>query len=270
MFARFAAANLNPQGKGSEFAKVVKALEQDDKLRADFFKACLTKLGLQVNQTEQSVPSLSRLHLSSISAPETAELVASLEEIITKSADGEEFIKAENDVFHLEKPSKWSMGSLSKAISSTVSGSTDGTADEGGVDDSILDYDKVIKRIVAHEEELPSSKETPYFNHQAFYANLSHYIQKTNGTEGWFGKHLLYGEVVTSTSTMLEKYIRRYFCFDLMADLVAEIPVFSSTFQAASLQPQQLKLLAVGEGQMSGSLLLDLSCSVQSFGTPWY
>jgi biotin--protein ligase len=208
ILTRFAAANLNPQGKGTEFAKVFEALEQDDKLRADFFKACLMKLGLQVNQTEQSVPSLSRLHLTAISPRETAELVASWDEVITKSDDGEEFIKAENDTFHLEKPSKWSMGSLVKAIDSTVTGSIDGATDKGGADDSILDYDKVVKSLIAHKEELPPSKETPYFNHHAFYANLIHYIQKTNGTEGDFGKHLIYGEVVTSTSTMLEKYVQ--------------------------------------------------------------
>jgi biotin--protein ligase len=242
---------------------VFEALEQDDKLRTDFFKACLMKLGLQVNQTEQSVPSLSRLHLSSISAPETADLVASLEEVITKSADGEDFIKAENDTFHLEKPSKWSMGSLSKAISTAVSGSTDGTADEGGADDSILDYNKVVKRLIAHEEELPSSKETPYFNHQAYYANLINYIQKTNGTEGWFGKHLLYGEVVTSTSTMLEKSVCRYLYFKFIAKISTEIPAFLSIFQTASPQPQQPKWLDAGEAQMFGSLLLDLSCSAQ-------
>jgi biotin--protein ligase len=204
--ARFAAANLSPQGKGPEFAKVFEALEHDDKLRAGFFKACLMKLGLQVNQSEQSVPSLSRLHLSSISPPEIAELVASLEEIITKSDDGEEYIKAENDTFLLEKPSKWSMGSLSKAISATASASTDETADGDGTGDSILDYDKVIKRLIAHEDEMPQSKETPYFNHHAFFSNLKHYVQKTNGVEGHFGGRLLYGEVVTSTSTMLDKY----------------------------------------------------------------
>jgi biotin--protein ligase len=204
--SRFAAANLSPQGKGPEFAKVVEALGEDDKLRTDFFKACLMKLGLQVNQTEQSVPSLSRLHLSSLTPYETAELVTEWTEIITKSDDGEEYIKGDNDTFHLEKPSKWSMGSLKAAISSALPGSGEDEADVDIASDSILDYDKVVKRLVAHEEELPSSKETPYFNHHAFFANLTHYIQTTNGTEGWFGKHLMYGEVVTSTSTMLEKY----------------------------------------------------------------
>ncbi|KAF2432829.1 class II aaRS and biotin synthetase [Tothia fuscella] len=201
----FAAANLNPQGKGPEFAKVVEVLEQDDNLRIDFLKACLLKLGLQVNQTEQSVPSLSRLHLSSLTPMETAELVASWAEIITKGDDNEEYIKGENDTFHLEKTSTWSMGALKSAIASVLPTSNGDTTDVDGANDSILDYDKVIKRLVTHEKELPSSKETPYFNHHAFFANLTHYIRTTNGTEGWFGKHLMYGEVVTSTSTMLEK-----------------------------------------------------------------
>jgi len=196
---RFATANLNKHGAGSAFAKAVEALEQDDKLRVDFFKACLTKLGLQVNQTEQSVPSLSRLHLSSILPTETAELVSSLGEAITKEGD-EEYIKGESDVFLIEKPSRWSMGALSKALPV----STERKADDG-TSDSIIDYNEIVKRVVAHEEELPSTKETPYFNHHSYFSNLNHYIQQTNGTEGWFGKHLLYGEVVTSTSTMLEK-----------------------------------------------------------------
>lgn len=194
---RFATANLNKQASGPEFAKVFDTLEEDDKLRVDFFKACLLKLGLQVNQAEQSVPSLSRLHLSSILPTETAELVASLEEVITKEGD-EEYIKGENDTFLIEKPERWSVSALKEAIS----GSTEEKAD-----DSIFDYNAVTKRIVPHEEEWPTNKETPYFNHHTYFANLTHYIQKTNGTEGWFGKHLLYGEVVTSTSTMLEKSV---------------------------------------------------------------
>ncbi|KAE9987898.1 hypothetical protein EG328_001325 [Venturia inaequalis] len=191
----FATANLNKKASGPEFEKVFEALEEDDKLRVDFFKACLVKLGLQVNQAEQSVPSLSRLHLSSILPTETAELVASLEEVITKTGD-EEYINGENDTFLIEKPERWSMDALKEAIS--------GSAEED-TEDTILDYNAVTKRVVPHEEEWPTSKETPYFNHHAYFANLAHYIQKTNGTEGWFGKHLLYGEVVTSTSTMLEK-----------------------------------------------------------------
>lgn len=199
MILRFATAILSKQGSGPEFMKVFEVLEQDDKLRVDFFKACLVKLGIQVNSAEQSVPSLSRLHLSSILPTETAELVSSLGNAITKEGD-EEYIKGENDTFLIEKTERWAMGALKEAIS----GSLEEEADDG-LTDSILDYNALTKRIIPHEQEWPSTKETPYFNHYAYFANLTHYIQKTNGTEGWFGKHLLYGEVVTSTSTILEK-----------------------------------------------------------------
>jgi biotin--protein ligase len=76
---------------------------------------------------------------------------------------------------------------------------------QGQGDEILLDYDKIVKKIVVHDEGLPSAKETPYFNHAAYYANWAEFVKGTNGTEGRFGKHIIYGEVVTSTSTMLDK-----------------------------------------------------------------
>jgi biotin--protein ligase len=185
--------------------KVVEALEQDDKLRVDFFKACLRKLGLQINETEQSVPSLSRLHLSSIRPTELPDLLADLEDIIIREG-GQEIIKGANDTFVLEHPSHFSMGKLTEAISSVLPSSIAGGSADDEPSDGILDYDKIVKRIVVHEDGLPSAKETPYFNHAAYFANWAQYVRETNATEGRFGKHLIYGEVVTSTSTMLDKY----------------------------------------------------------------
>jgi biotin--protein ligase len=160
-------------------------------------------MGLQVNETEQSVPSLSRLHLSSILPTETELLFVDLEEVITKE-NGEDIIKGANDTFILERPSNFSMGKLTEAISSVLPSSAGGNADESS-SDGTLDYNKVAKRIVVHWEGPPAAKETPYFNHAAYFSNFAQYVRDTNGTEGWFGKHILYGEVVTSTSTMLEK-----------------------------------------------------------------
>ena len=108
--ARFAPINLDKE-KDSEvpgFSKVIEALAEDDKQRTDFLKACLTKLGLHVNQEEDLVPSLSRLHLSSLIASTTSEVVASLEDIITVE-DDEEYIKDDNDTFRIERPSSWSV-----------------------------------------------------------------------------------------------------------------------------------------------------------------
>lgn len=180
---------------------MVKVLEEDDKQRTDFLKACLLKLGLKVSQETTAVPSLSRLHLSSMLPNGVSDIMAGLQEIVS-IADGEEYIKDENDTFHLEKPSVWSLGSLSKALTGESSVKTD----EGDDDDRIIDYNAVVKRLVVHEKEPPQSKETPYFNHEAFYANLRHYENKTQELKDRFGNSLLYGEVVTSTNTMLEKY----------------------------------------------------------------
>lgn len=180
---------------------MVKVLGEDDKQRTDFLKACLLKLGLKVSQETTAVPSLSRLHLSSMLPNGVSDIMAGLQEIVS-IADGEEYIKDENDTFHLEKPSVWSLGSLSKALTGESSVKTD----EGDDDDRIIDYNAVVKRLVVHEKEPPQSKETPYFNHEAFYANLRHYENKTQEFKDRFGNSILYGEVVTSTNTILEKY----------------------------------------------------------------
>lgn len=177
----------------------MEALAEDDKQRTDFLKACLLKLGLKVSQETTSVPSLSRLHLSSMLPNGTSKIMSGLQETISV-IDGEEYIKDDNDTFHLEKPSTWSLGSLTKALTSEENGKTDDD------EDRIIDYNTVVKRLVVHENELPSSKETPYFNHDAFYANLKYYESKNQEAKGGFGNNMLYGEVVTSTNTLLEKY----------------------------------------------------------------
>lgn len=164
--------------------------------------ACLLKLGLDVNQENTAVPSLSRLHLSSMLPNGTSAMMKSLQEIITIT-DGEEYIKDENDTFHLEKPSAWSLASIADALPGAKSKETDVGDDD---EDRIIDYNTVVKRLVVHDKEPPASKETPYFNHHAFFANLKHYRYQRQVEGDEFGKSIMYGEVVTSTNTLLEKY----------------------------------------------------------------
>jgi biotin--protein ligase len=159
-----------------------------------FLKACLTKLGLEVSQEESLVPSLSKLHLSSINHTEVGELLHSFGEILVKDEQGEEFIRGENDTFHLEKPeTRWSMTSLGDALDS-----------EKGVKDAIPDPSKVVKRIVAHDEAWPDTKETPYFNHSVFYSSLEEFRTIDHQASEW-GDTFMYGEVLTSTNTLLDK-----------------------------------------------------------------
>ena len=181
---------------------MVEELVEDDQKRADFLKACLAKLDLQVNEEHNPVPSLSWLHLSSSIPSETAEVVEALQDIIL-TEEGEDYIKDDNDTFHIAK-------SPAQSPDLVDDFQTDKNRTEHGPgesnEDKILNYSIITKHIRVHDEQYPHNKETPYFNHHAFYANLKQFQLHSNSEHEGFGKHILYGEVVTSTNTILEKY----------------------------------------------------------------
>ena len=196
----FAAANLEQDPDIPDHDLVIDDLRKDDHQRSDFLKACLLKLNLEISDEDKGVPSLSRLHLSSSQPSNAAKIMESLNEIMSLES-GQPYIKDENDTFHFIKPSAWS---LDGAADEKDSG--DKENDEPGTkEDKIIDYDRITKEIVIHGQEYPLSKETPYFNHHAFYANLRQYSSRGAGDPFLFGDSLLYGEVVTSTNTLLEK-----------------------------------------------------------------
>lgn len=229
---RFAAVNLDrDQPSNPNYGQLIDALIADDKPRTAFMKACLTKLGLEVSEKTNPVPSLSRLHLSSAQPSNVAELVQSWHDngVIVKSEDdGIDYIRGENDTFVIEQQNRWSMDSLNDAVRETALESVNDTqasavssskspneakkenekpqADSSSSDDRILDYDSIVKQLVPHEASIVDGKETPYFIHGAYFANLKAY-KSTHQREatGTWGKTLLYGEVVTSTNTLLEK-----------------------------------------------------------------
>ncbi|KAL2366257.1 hypothetical protein RJZ56_000714 [Blastomyces dermatitidis] len=196
--SRFAASNLDRKADGPEYDKVVDALAADDEARVEFLKACLTKLGLQVTQDSAPVPSLSRLHLSSLSPQGVVGLLSALRDIITVT-DGEEYIKDDADTFHLEKPSSMGMRDLAESLPAETA-----KTDQGDDSDKVVDNNSIIKEVVVHDD-IPSSKATPCFNHHAFYGNLKEYRAQSKEHIHEFGSNILYGEVVTSTSTLLEK-----------------------------------------------------------------
>ncbi|ODH34883.1 biotin-[acetyl-CoA-carboxylase] ligase [Paracoccidioides brasiliensis] len=196
---RFAASNLDRNADGPGYGNVVDTLAADDQSRVNFLKACLTKLGLRVNQDSSTVPSLSRLHLSSVDPQGAVGLISKLRDIITVT-DGKEYIKDDVDTFHLEEPSFMGM----KEVAESLPKVTEEKNGQEGDPDRVVDYNSVIKEIVVHDDT-PSSKATPSFNHHAFYANLKEYRAQSKDGIHEFGSNILYGEVVTSTNTLLEK-----------------------------------------------------------------
>ncbi|KAK4654499.1 biotin holocarboxylase synthetase [Podospora pseudocomata] len=197
----FDAVNLGRHSDLPEYEKLIEELAADEPSRTTFLKACLTKLGLEVSRGT-AVPSLSKLHVSSIHHNEVGELLHSLDDIITKE-DGGEYIKGENDLFHLEKPeSRWDLTSLSRALQSELERPR--ISPSRGSPDPTTNYSHIPKRIVSHETAWPEPKETPYFNHAVYYSSLRQSREQNPGAEEW-GDVLMYGEVVTSTNTLLEK-----------------------------------------------------------------
>ncbi|KAI5861446.1 class II aaRS and biotin synthetase [Durotheca rogersii] len=197
----FTAVNLSPHNDVPGYDKLIATLRASDDARSSFLKACLAKLGLEINQETSHVPSLSQLHLSSITSSHVDELLHSFQDIISRE-DGEEYIRAENDTFHLQGPeTPWSVSDMKEAL---TSGNSPNQTPPDGKGEGIIDYNAVIKHVVAHNKDWPEAKATPYFNHSTYYSSLREYRETEPEAEDW-GDFLMYGEVVTSTNTVLEK-----------------------------------------------------------------
>ncbi|KAF1814851.1 class II aaRS and biotin synthetase [Eremomyces bilateralis CBS 781.70] len=202
----FAGINLSKRDDLPEYSKAIDAITADDAPRVAFLRACLRKLGLEVNSENHSVPSLSRLHLSSFDPSTVSTLLSEWSGIISKEGKVDT-IRCEMDTFRLEYSGTWDLSAITSSVKSIVGDSEDRTDEPLASDDRILDYEKLVKRIAIHESDLPSNKETPYFSHHGFFSALRQYASQSR-VEGNFGKCLLYGEVVTSTSTLLEKNVK--------------------------------------------------------------
>ncbi|GAB7363651.1 hypothetical protein MBLNU230_g4221t1 [Neophaeotheca triangularis] len=176
---------------------IVSALTTDEKKRSSFMGACLSKLGLTVSEETQALPQLSALHLCSSTPSAVTKLLRSWQDEKLISRDGEhEVIVGENDTFQLTKGSTFDMEAIARAIKEANSTQDDASATP--------DYNVQTKHLMAHEETPPSIAGPPPFSHSAFFSSLSEYDTKTTSPHA-FGKILLYGETVTSTSTLLEK-----------------------------------------------------------------
>lgn len=206
---RFAAVNLEPRPDVEGYDKLIEALTEDDEHRTNFLKACLAKLGLLVNNENTSVPSLSKIHLSAVDPQDVGGLLCSLGPVITKDEAGEELIRGENDTFHIEHPdSRWSVTDLRAALTSPSDESSKTRKYDparAAAVDGLLDYNLLPKTIVPHETAWPEPKETPYFNHGDYFASLQEFRRRCEPDAREWGDVLLYGEVVTSTNTLLEK-----------------------------------------------------------------
>jgi len=177
--------HVNPK-----YTRLVDDLAADDHIRVQFLTACLKKLGLRVNTESDEVPSLSELHLTSIDVANVPKVTEKLQEIITLE-DGINVVVGENDTFIFEKA-----GSVCQHLSSEQSANAAG---------GVPDYNKIPKHVKMYDNGYPAPRDTPWFNHEIYYKSLEIAQDKSEKDVSQFGSTILYGSVVTSTSTMLDK-----------------------------------------------------------------
>ncbi|KAG5920050.1 hypothetical protein E4U42_006333 [Claviceps africana] len=204
----FSPANLPPQPGIPHYADLIRTLQQDDEARLCFLRACLRKLGLELStEKSASLPRLSSIHLSAVDASLVSELLCSWARVIDKK-NNHEYIRGEGDTFRIHSDQDGlavrDMDSL-RALS-VHQDHHHGDDDAAALDDAagIIDYGTVTKIIVAHENGLPTTDMTPRFNHELYYSSLARFRKIEEGAETW-GNVLMYGDVVTSTNSLLEK-----------------------------------------------------------------
>ncbi|KAK6453643.1 biotin holocarboxylase synthetase [Scheffersomyces xylosifermentans] len=176
---------LNAADGDENYGEVIKAIKEGDKNRRLFFKSCLVKLGLKVNENvDVTVPKITPLYLSSHLNKDN------LNELVKKLKSNTHFhgntLEDDNDTFVFHDEAEDDHDYFIAEDHGTIEGA-----------------DEVPKHVkVFSEGNLPDPKSTPYFNMSAYYSHLE---KLYDGRVGEFGSILGYGEVVTSTNTLMDR-----------------------------------------------------------------
>lgn len=175
----FSPTRLKPKDQDTHrYKSIVSDLKKDNPVRLEFMKSILLKLGLKVNMnvTEDSIPKLTPLFLTSSRTGIIDDIVSNIRQISVEM-DNKLVLVGENDTF---------LFSPSSAIMSLP------PAPEVEPDE----LSKVPKNVLLYQKDIPDIHRTPYFDHALYYRSL-----RTDS----FGSSILYSEVLTSTSTILDK-----------------------------------------------------------------
>lgn len=205
---------LSQNDSGLEFSELVDTLKETDSGREQFMKAILLKMGLKVNQVAIAQPHLTPLFLSS----PTPQVVSSIVHGITTYVG----INERDGLVHGNKDNF----SLSIVSSSSEINHLHQT-EQGTFEDPATVTKKLYAFTEQSESLIPDRKMTPYFDIQAYFRALhSLYGSLTpySNTSLIPGSALLYAEVITSTSMILNENI----------NVLAQIP--SGTLVTASIQ----------------------------------
>lgn len=198
------------------YTAMIEVLEKHNSSRIEFMKAILLKMGLKVNSTEVPMPGLSRLFLTSLYPPALKHFINKLREEIGFSGPQNNLLVCNNDTFRI-----WNASQPDRFITAEKP-----SEEEEG------DLNKIIKDIDVYTDGLPDNRVAAHFNLSAYYAKLKElktaaYPMFTSENEHQFtmGATTLYGEVVTSTSTMLFQNYKFLKCLPTGFTAIATVQV---------------------------------------------
>ncbi|KAI5963932.1 hypothetical protein CANMA_003529 [Candida margitis] len=167
-----------------EFEPVVNKIKEHDQGRKIFMRELLRKLGLRVSEdVEDTTPKVTPMYIASPFSGKVYNLYSKLKENLEIKNGA---FKDDNDTFIFQDESH-----------------PQNHEDEAQEDNDEPDPTKLPKHVnFITSGNIPTGKMTPYFNLQKYFDNLRQ-LSKDAVTE--FGSILGYSEVITSTSTILEK-----------------------------------------------------------------
>lgn len=182
----YSSVALSPTEEWQEKSVVRDILKTNESQRLNFMRELFIKMGLKVNEEDNPVPNLSRLFLSARYPESLRTLIEKLRTNVGFTGESNNLLKDNNDTFRLLDANK-------------------GLFEEERTEENLNGSQKdnlIQKDVDIYYTGIPNPRQSPYFNHELYYTELD---SLSSSVRGELGSFILYGEVVTSTSTMLDK-----------------------------------------------------------------
>lgn len=184
---------MRPAADDIHFQSIVAQLAAHELLRRLFLAACLARLGLKVNETGSLAPQLTPLYVAApYNKPGLMDLYLTLRSNL-EFTEGNTYEDI-NDTFvmHTDADSE----------STSLAGQDDA---EGAACESLEQIIAAPKNLRFCLSSVPDARATPYFSMPKYFNTLNAlYSSSDETTEHKFGTILGYGEVVSSTNTLMD------------------------------------------------------------------
>ncbi len=133
---------------------------------------------------------LSAIHISSITPSNAQKLKESWHDLIISKNEAE-YIVDKKDTFRIE---------------TVTTGRSIAGKDKGQESLPVVNPPRENEfSLLIHSQDHPTLRETPYFDHNEFYSKIKQRRSLFSHSLDSFGSYLMYGQVMTSTNTILER-----------------------------------------------------------------